>query len=496
MAAIDAASSWPQDVLIGRAGTAVAAVAAEMLTGEELLNPEDYGLHTRAEPLPASPPSLAPPRGKLKRQERRRRQNLRKKQVVVIAGTGNNGADGRAAAEILQRQGTDCLIVAPNDPSIPPGDLVIDAAFGTGLNRPYEPPSTSAPVLAVDIPSGINGLTGEMLGGALRAERTVTFAAYKPGLLFGAGRRMAGSVTLADIGLDVLGARTHLFGDFDAAVRRPQRAFDAHKWETACWVIGGSAGMVGAPRLAAGAALRSGAGYVRLSIPGESSDPQAALEVVTHQLPAERWAAHVNTERFKSLVVGPGLGRSQITAAEVGRLLSSLRVPVVLDGDALSSLGEKLPALTLKASAPVVITPHDGEFAALTGSPPGADRIAAARSLAAVSGACVLLKGPTTVIADPGGEALLVTSGDARLATAGSGDVLAGIIGSLLAQGSSPLDAAAVGAHLHGVAGSIGPSAGMIASDLIELIPQAIARVIAGTGLDSEQPDSGRGDER
>ena len=475
MSAIDAAAPWSEEVLISRAGTAVAAVAAEMLTGEELLNPEEYGLHVRPSEHGISLPETAPGSWRKNRQKRRRRQTLRRKRVVVIAGPGSNGDDGRVAAKVLSRQGTECLIIAPEERVIPPADLVIDAAFGIGLSRPYDPPPSGDPVLAVDIPSGIDGLTGEMLGGALRAERTVTFAAYKPGLLFGAGRKMAGDVTLADIGLDVLSARVHLFGDADAAVRRRRRPADAHKWDSACWVVGGSPGMFGAPRLAAAAALRTGAGYVRLSIPGEASDPKAPLEVVSHELPAERWAEHVRSERFKSLVVGPGLGRSAKTADEVGRLLAGLKVPVVLDGDALGSLGRNLPAAASRAAAPVVITPHDGEFAALTGSPPGGDRIAAARELAAASAAHVLLKGPTTVVAAPDGEALLVTSGDARLATAGTGDVLSGMIGALLAGGNTPLDAAAVAAHVHGAAACLGPEAGLIASDLIERIPQAFA---------------------
>ena len=477
MAAIDAAAPWPSEVLISRAGTAVAAVAAEMLTGEKLLNPEEYGLHAHtSRPTSGLPPvESAPFSWRKNRQMRRRRQTLRQKSVVVIAGPGSNGADGRVAASVLRRQGTQCVIIAPDASVIPHADLVIDAAFGTGLNRLYNPPPSGDPVLAVDIPSGIDGLTGEMLGGALKAERTVTFTAYKPGLLFGEGRRMAGGVTLADIGLDALSAQIHLFTDADADARRPQRAVDAHKWDSACWVVGGSPGMFGAPRLAAAAAGRTGAGYVRLSIPGEASDPDAPLEVVSHELPAERWAEHVHPERFKSLVVGPGLGRSANTAEEVVRLLSGLKVPVVLDGDALGSLGRNLPAAAAKAGAPVVITPHDGEFAALTGKPPGSDRIAAARELAASADVHVLLKGPTTVVAAPDGEALLVTSGDARLATAGTGDVLSGMIGALLAGGVRPLDAAAVAAHVHGVAAGLGPDSGLIASDLIDRIPEAFA---------------------
>ncbi len=476
MAAIDAASPQSTETLIERAGAAVAAVAAEMLTGQELADPESYGLHRQGYTHVQTPPRQ--PRSKRKKQRRLpQRQTLRKKHVVVIAGRGNNGADGRAAARILRQHGTECLIISPGDDSVPPTDLVIDAAYGTGLSRPYEPPHTSDPVLAVDIPSGVDGLTGAIAGGALQAERTVTFAAYKPGLLFGAGRQKAGVVTLADIGLDVLSARMHLFGDVDAAVRCPRRPSDAHKWDSACWVIGGSPGMFGAPRLAAGAALRAGAGYVRLSIPGEAYDPEAPLEIVAHKLPARSWSEFVDAERFKSLVAGPGLGRGAHTAEEVGRLLAKVRIPVVLDGDALSSLGRNLAGLIASVAAPVVITPHDGEYRALTGGPPGEDRIDAARRLAATTTAHVLLKGAATVVAAPDGEALIVNAGDARLATAGTGDVLSGMIGALLAQGSRPLDAAAAAAHLHGVAARLCAPTGMIAGDLIDRIPQAFSHV-------------------
>ncbi len=459
MAAIDEAAPEGTDVLVERAGAAVAVAATEMLTGRS---------EGAAAVLEAGRPSGA------------LRQALRGRTVIVMAGRGNNGADGRAAARYLRRAGATCRIITPDSAEIPPGDLFIDAAYGTGLNRPWYPPAVaggSLGVLAVDIPSGVDGLTGEVRGGALEATRTVTFAALKPGLLLHPGRRLAGSVSIADIGLDVGSATAQLITTADVADLWPRRPDDAHKWRSACWVIAGSPPMRGAAALASLAALRSGAGYVRLSVPGGEADAAVPTEVVFHPLPAEGWHQHVDTSRFGSLVVGPGLGPSPQAAASVRALVASATVPLVLDGDALGALGADAAAILAGARSPVVLTPHDGEYEALAGRRPGSDRLAAARSLAA-TGATVLLKGPTTVVAAPGGEARLVTAGDARLATAGTGDVLAGMIGALLAQGVAPLDAAALAAHVHGMAGSLSPPVGLIAGDLLGAIPAALGAAL------------------
>ena len=459
MAAIDAAAPEGTDVLVERAGAAVAVVAVEMLTGRS------EGAAAVVEP--GRPSGAA---------RRRRRRHT----VVIIAGRGNNGADGRAAARYLKRAGATCRVVAPDSAEVPPGDLLIDAAYGTGLNRPWHPPAGAAgvgDVLAVDIPSGVDGLTGEVRGGALEAARTVTFAALKPGLLLHPGRRLAGTVSIADIGLDVGSATAHLLETADVADRWPRRPDDAHKWRSACWVVAGSPPMRGAASLASLAALRAGAGYVRLSVPGGQADAAVPTEVVFHPLPAEGWHEHLDTSRFGSLVVGPGLGPGPQNAASVRALVASAAVPLVLDGDALAALGTGVAAILAEARSPVVLTPHDGEYEALAGRRPGADRLAAARSLAA-AGATVLLKGPTTVVAAPDGEARLVTAGDARLATAGTGDVLAGMIGALLAQGADPLDAASLAAHVHGMAGSLSPPVGLIAGDLLGAVPAALATAL------------------
>ncbi len=458
MAAIDEAAPEGTEVLVERAGAAVAVAAVEMLTG-------------------TSEGAAAVLEGG--RTSGTRRKALAGRRVVVLAGRGNNGADGRAAARHLQRAGAECRVTAPDVAEIPPGDLLIDAAYGTGLNRPWTPPPVTSgmPVLAIDIPSGVDGLTGEVRGGALAALRTVTFAALKPGLLLQPGRRLAGSVSIADIGLDVAPASAHLMTTGDVTGLWPRRPDDAHKWRSACWVVAGSPTMRGAAALASLAALRSGAGYVRLSVPGGEPDAAVPTEVVFHPLPAAAWHERMDTSRFGSLVVGPGLGRDPRTATAVRELVTRATVPLVLDGDALAALGGESAAVLTAARAPVVLTPHDGEYELLAGRRAGPDRLAAARSLAA-GGAHVLLKGPTTVVAAPDGAARLITSGDARLATAGTGDVLAGMIGALLAQGVEPLDAAALAAHVHGMAGSLSPAVGLIAGDLLGAIPAALAAAL------------------
>jgi len=438
MAAIDAASPEPVDVLIDRAGAALAWHARTMLGGT-------YG-----------------------------------RRVVIVAGPGNNGADGRVAGARLARWGARVhFIDAADVPEVlPDADLVIDAAFGTGLSRPYTAPFTDAPVLAVDIVSGVSGDTGELLGSPRSAVATVTFQALKPGLVLGAGADLAGHVTVVDLGLDVSRARAHLVEASDVISWLPGRAIDSHKWKAACWIIAGSESMTGAAELTASAAARAGSGYVRLSVPGMRG--VGPIETVEHPLPQKGWGGSLDgIERFGCLVIGPGLGRSPWAAACVREVVGACPIPMVIDGDGLNAVAGRLDALA-GCSYPPVLTPHDGEFETLTGSRPGPDRIAAARSLALDSGAVVLLKGPTTVVADPGGAVLVSTSGDARLATAGSGDVLSGVIGAFVAQGLDPFRAAAAGAWVHGRAAEIAPRHGMVASDLLVTLPEVLGATHLG----------------
>ncbi|HVL06891.1 MAG TPA: NAD(P)H-hydrate dehydratase [Acidimicrobiales bacterium] len=439
MRAVDRAAPEPEEVLVARAGSAVARAALAMLGGA-------YG-----------------------------------RRVVVVAGKGNNGADGRVAATLLRRRGVRVEVIDAGDQPdrLPKSDLVIDAAYGTGFRGEYSAPDPAgAPVLAVDIPSGIDGLTGEAQPGAVRATETVTFAAMKTGLLLGAGFEHAGRVTVADIGLDVSRSTIGMVEAADVARWLPAREHNSHKWKSALWMIAGSPGMTGAADMAAGAAMRAGAGTVRLGIPGVPPDPRFP-EVIGRWLPEEGWDDDViagDLERMKAVVMGPGLGRSDGTAGAVRRLVAKARLPVVLDADALYALGSlDDPARFLRnRPGPTVLTPHDGEFDRLMGCPPGPRRISAVRHLAFTTGATVLLKGSTTIVADPAGDVLLTTAGDARLATAGSGDVLSGVIGALLAQGLDAPQAAAAGAFVHGTAAGLGWRRGLVAGDLLDLLPAVL----------------------
>jgi NAD(P)H-hydrate repair Nnr-like enzyme with NAD(P)H-hydrate epimerase domain len=214
--------------------------------------------------------------------------------AVVIAGKGNNGADGRVAAAALRRRGVQVKIfdAAALPAVLPLADLVIDAAYGTGFRGKWPAPDVGAtPVLAVDVPSGVDALTGVVSGRVLRADRTITFQALKPGLLFGAGASLAGHLEVADVGLELPVVNQHLLGAADVAAWWPRRAIDAHKWRGAVRVIGGSTGMVGAARLCAEAAARGGAGLVKLSVPGQSIEIRS--EVVQHVATNAGWAAEV-----------------------------------------------------------------------------------------------------------------------------------------------------------------------------------------------------------
>ena len=219
---------------------------------------------------------------------------------------------------------------------------------------------------------------------------------------------------------------------------------------------------------------------MRCSSPDGTAD--APVEAVGVELSPASWAADVveGAHRFACLAIGPGLGRDAEVAEGIRAVVRDAPVPVVVDGDGLSALGRDVAHVLTGRGAPTVLTPHDGEFEALTGAAPGADRVDAARGLAASTGAVVLLKGPTTVVAAPDGDALLVRAGDARLATAGTGDVLTGLVAAHLALGAGPARAAAAAAHLHGRAASLGSSRSLVASDLPDLIARAWDQLGAG----------------
>lgn len=437
MGAIDAAAPDPVEVLIDRAGSAVARVALQLLDGA-------YG-----------------------------------RTVAVIAGPGNNGADGRLAADRLRARGVQVLVFDATDcpDDLPAVDLVIDAAFGTGFHGDWTPPTIeSTHVLAVDVPTGLDALTGVSASGTLRADVTVTFAAAKPGQLLGAGPDLVGRLEVVDIGLAVDSSTIGVVEAGDVTGWLPRRSRTGHKWDSAVRVVAGSAGMTGSAALLSGAAQRAGAGMCVLSSPGIDAD--APAEVVGRAVESEGWADEVldDLQRFHSLVIGPGLGRSPGTSTDITDLVVAADIPVVIDGDGLSALTDVDDGLARlrHRTAPTVLTPHDGEFARLTGDSPGADRIDAAHRLVERSAAVVLLKGPTTVVASPDGTTLLVANGDERLSTAGTGDVLAGVVGALLARGAAPQSAAAGGAWIHAAAGRRRSRQGLVASDLVGAIPEVL----------------------
>jgi len=428
------------------------------------------------------------------------------KRVAVVAGRGNNGNDGRVAARLLARRGAQVVVTAPGEPLGIRArvDLVIDAAYGTGFRGDYAAPDPAgAPVLAVDIPTGLSADLGVAASGAVRATRTVTFGAWKPGLLLESGPALAGRVEVRPIGLPVARHEPSMYviGDGDVALL-PRRARSGHKWSSAVMVVAGSPGMYGAATFVAGGAGRSGAGMVRLAIPG--ADP-AALPVssaVARSVPLEGFDAGVldELERFGALVLGPGLGNAVPTAEAVRRLVAFAPIPIVIDADGLTALGDASRAsavIAARKGAPVVLTPHDGEFARLAGAPPGTDRVGAVRRLSDLLGAVVLLKGSTTIVAAPGGRVLLAASGSPRLATAGSGDVLSGMIGAFLARGVEAQTAAALAAHVHGRAAGLGRPEGLLAEDLPELVADVLSSFALGRdGIGRTRPGDRRATER
>lgn len=444
MAAIDASAVDRLDVLIDRAGWAVARHALDLMGGA-------YG-----------------------------------RRVVVVAGKGNNGADGRRAAHHLSARGVGVRVIEATETGADLGapDLVIDAAYGTSLDREHRPVAAQpgCPVLAVDIPSGVDGLTGEVLGEAWCAVATTTFVAPKPGLLVGAGPALAGDVRVIDIGLDPEKPSSRrpvawVAEADDVARVLPKRAPSDHKWRSACWLVGGKAPMGGALELAARGALGAGAGYVAATAPGCDSTGLPPEVVGRPHAVGEAdgswtWDDDL-ADRWSAVGVGPGLGRTAVMAGLVRLLADRVTRPLVIDADAL--LGPELAGLVANRPAPTVLTPHVSEFERLLGRPPSPDRIDEVSRFAGNWGVTLLLKGPNTIIASPGCETSVVTTGTAALATAGTGDVLTGILTAFLARGLNPHDAAVAAAHVHGLAGTSRHPLLPVASEVAREVPRVVA---------------------
>lgn len=395
--------------------------------------------------------------------------------VALLVGNGNNGGDALFAGARLAARGArvDALLLDPArahgdgllafdrargraheaDPALLAGaDLVVDGLFGigghaglTGLPAELAHAAHDLLTVAVDVPSGVDADTGAAGDAAVRADVTVTFGAVKAGNVLGAGAELCGELRLVDIGLDLPATDARLLeaADVRAVLPRPGAADDKYT-RGVVGLAAGSEQYAGAGVLATGAAVRGGAGMVRYV--GLAPDPVRARypEVVVHP------DSHPHDVRVQAWVVGPGLGTDDTAMALLADVLAA-DVPVIADADAITLIA-RTPRLIRGRSAPTVLTPHDREFERIAGTP-GPDRLAAARRAARDLGATVLLKGNATVVAAPDGTAYVNRTGTPWLATAGSGDVLSGLIGALLASGLPAPMAAAAGAYVHGVAG-------------------------------------------
>lgn len=471
---------------------------------------------------------------------------LEERRVLVLCGKGNNGGDGFRVAELLAASGLSCDVllfgkkdevrgdaltclrdaeragcfvtgIAGDDGlgdhagEIAGADLVVDAVFGTGfrgeitgviaeafdlVNR------TRAGVIAVDVPSGVNATTGEVSPHAVRADLTVTFGCLKAGQVLKPGSLLCGELRVEDIGFSPEAfASVEPFARAltmaEAAEMLPERPWNAHKYASgSVFLLASSVGMTGAAILAATAAMRSGAGMVRVGCPESLNDilEMRLTEALTVPLPevgkkrclSLRALGAVREHAGKAGVtaVGPGLGRYFETAELVRRFVGGHRGRIVLDADGLNAFEGAADQLVY-APAEMALTPHAGELSRLTGKPAAeiaADPVAAAREAARILGKVVLLKGPSAVIASPDGEVWLNGTGSQALATAGTGDVLTGIIAGLAAQGLDLFRAATLGAFIHGICGELAAMScggrGVLAGDLPDILPQAFHRIL------------------
>jgi hydroxyethylthiazole kinase-like uncharacterized protein yjeF len=398
------------------------------------------------------------------------------RRFAVVCGGGANGGDGRIAARVLREAGRE----AEETEDLEGADVVVDALFGTGFRGEPRPEAAAliermddarAPVVAVDVPSGVDASTGEIAGPAVRAALTITFHGPKVGLHVAPGGFHAGTVVVADIGLQHGQTEHRLVAD-DILRLVPLRGREDTKYTAgSVLVVGGAPGLTGAVCLAAEAAFRADAGYVAVAV------PEPSLPVVEGRLleaVKTTWAAVGDMlPKARALALGPGMGRTREAAALRDRLLVETTVPVVLDADGLYELE---PGAW---GAPAVLTPHAGELGRLLGEDSAwvdAHRLEAVRRAAERFRSVVLLKGADTLVAAPG-EGVLVRPVRAHsLATAGTGDVLTGVVASFLAKGLEPRLAAAAAATAHGLAaGFVDPQAGLVAGDVVAALPRALS---------------------
>lgn len=439
--------------------------------------------------------------------------------VVVVAGPGNNGGDGFVAARVLAARGygvqvllvgelgrlkDDAALAAQKwggpvvsaDPGALAGaEVVVDALFGAGLDRPVEGAARAmigamndqpAPVVAVDLPSGINGTTGAIMGRAVRAAQTVTFFRKKPGHLLLPGRLYCGDTSVGEIGIPASVLRQIAPKTFENVPALwwadfPVPRITGHKYDRGHGiVVSGPAWSTGAARLAARGALRAGAGLVTIASPPDALTVNAATNLAIMVRPvdgASELSAMLADRRLNAVSLGPGLGVGEETCALVLAALSGDRA-VVLDADAITSFATNprrlAQAILARGDQATIMTPHEGEFSrffwALDERTKAGSKLERARLAAQLTGAVVLIKGGDTVVAAPDGTASIAANAPAYLATAGAGDVLTGITAGLLAQGMPAFAAASAAVWLHGEAGrAFGP--GLISEDLPEALP-------------------------
>lgn len=457
------------------------------------------------------------------------------RRAVVVCGKGNNGGDGLVAARYLDGWGlrVAAVLLEPGEDLREPAamnltrlehttvrvrpfsggllarelaraDVVVDAVFGTGFRGVPEDGfaeaietvnEAGAPVVAVDIPSGVNGETGAVDGDAVRAGITVTFGAPKPGVVLLPGAELAGVVEVADIGFppDLIHGDLSVVGSADVAVWVPARPAETHKRAAGyAVVVGGSRLMTGAVSLMAQAAYRAGAGLVAAAVPeGILPVVQGAVrEAVFAPLPeTERGTAAGGSERLAQVLgeadavaIGPGMTTDEETAAWIREIVRSSEIPVVLDADGLNAFGGRADEIA-ERRADLVLTPHAGEFARLAGVSARdveADRIGHVRKLAAQTRAVVLLKGTRTLVGTPDGHVRINPTGGPFLASGGTGDVLTGMIAGFLARGLAPADAASAAAYVHGAAGALAAAEhgeGATAGDVLDRVADALLEV-------------------
>ena len=449
--------------------------------------------------------------------------------VVVVCGKGNNGGDGLVAARWLREHGreVDVLTLGSAEelrgdakanlerlPGPPPAEFdpaalngagsIVDAILGTGFSgSPREPAAgaidainaarSAATVIACDVPSGVDASTGEVAGRAVHAAATATFHAGKPGLWIAPGKRHAGEVRVIDIGIPAGGPVQPRIGLIGTGVvdELPRRGAESTKFAAgSVLVCGGSMGLTGAPCLACEAAMRAGAGYVTACVPASLNAIFEArlLEVMTVPLPDAGGSLQpagvtivlARAERVQSLVIGPGLGREPGAFEFARELAHSADLPLLLDADGLNAHAGRLDSLAGR-SAPTVLTPHAGELGRLLELPSAAieaRRLQHARQAAATANAITALKGDDTIIAAPDGSVAVSRGGAPALATAGTGDVLSGVIGAFLAKRVDPWHAVSAGVFAHASAGRLAAARigaeGVIASDVIGALPGAV----------------------